>query len=162
MVEFHAPPSVARGWFSPPFASREKRIQLPRGSIRCAINFLTIFALALLGSLLCRNTESLAKNLYFWSLLSLLSVLLTASHGGYGPKSRGRPKAQFGVAANCFLATSLAMLILAVVLEHPNILGRSRPVRHPAAACRHSHPASSQTRRWIIQSRYAGATGRML
>jgi exopolysaccharide biosynthesis polyprenyl glycosylphosphotransferase len=124
MVEFHAPTSAARGWFFMPSASSGKRLLLPRSSLPCMVDFLAIFTFPLLGSLLCQNTESLAKNLYFWSLLSLFSILLTASHKGYSARSADQIKAQAGLAANCFLATSLGMLTLAVILGHPNILSR--------------------------------------
>jgi exopolysaccharide biosynthesis polyprenyl glycosylphosphotransferase len=124
MVEFHAPPSAARGWSFMPLAGSEKRSLLPRGSVLCAADFLAIFTLPVLGSLLCQHTESLTKNLSFWSLLSLCSVLLTASHGGYRARCADRLRVQFGLTANCFLATSLGMLTLAVVLGHPQILTR--------------------------------------
>jgi exopolysaccharide biosynthesis polyprenyl glycosylphosphotransferase len=88
------------------------------------VDFLAIFTLPVFGSLLCQNTESLTKNLCFWFLLSLFSVLLTASHGGYSTRGDEPPKSQHGLAANCFLATSLGMLTLAVILGHPNILTR--------------------------------------
>ena len=123
MVEFHAPPSAARGWFSVPPAGSGKRILLPHGSLHCAVDFLVIFSLPLIGSLLCQSTESLTKNLSFWSLLALFSVMLAASHGGYAARE-AQPRAQHGLTANCFLATSLGMLILAVSLGHPNILTR--------------------------------------
>lgn len=124
MVEFHAPPSAARGWFFVPHASGGKRILFPRGSIPCAVDFLAIVTLPVIGSVLCQNTESLSKNLCFWCLLSLFSVLLVASHGGYSRNAAQTSNAQYGLAANCFLATSLGMLTLAVLLGHPNILIR--------------------------------------
>src|SRR6516165_4274955 len=124
MVEFHASANAARGWFFVPSASSGKRFLLPRGSLPCMADFLAIFTLPLLESLSCQNTESLAKNLYFWSLLSLFSILLTASHKGYAARSADQIKAQAGLAANCFLATSLGMLTLAIILGHPNILNR--------------------------------------
>ena len=124
MVEFQAPPSAARGWLSVPPAGSGKRILRPHGSIHCAVDFLAIFTLPLIGSLLCQSTESLTKNICFWSLLSVCSVLLTASHGGYSTRAKAQFRAQYGLAANCFLATSLGLLTLAVILGHPNILTR--------------------------------------
>jgi hypothetical protein len=124
MVEFQAPPSAAGGWFSLPRANSGKYKLLPHGSLHCGVDFLVIFALPLLGSLLCQSTESLTKNLCFWSLVALFSVLLTASHGGYDNRPKDQTKAQYGLAANCFLATSLGMLALSVILGHPNILTR--------------------------------------
>jgi exopolysaccharide biosynthesis polyprenyl glycosylphosphotransferase len=47
-------------------------------------------------------------------------VLLIASHGGY----RQRSTKQVGLAVNCFLATSIAMLSLAILLGHAHILTR--------------------------------------
>jgi exopolysaccharide biosynthesis polyprenyl glycosylphosphotransferase len=124
MVEFHAPSSAVRGRVSVPPAGSGKRILLTHGSIHCVVDFLAICSLPLAGSLLCQSTESLTKNICFWSLLSLCSVLLTASHGGYGTRAEARRRAQYGLTANCFLATSLGMLTLAVILGHPNILTR--------------------------------------
>lgn len=124
MVEFRAPRGVARGRLFLPHANGRKHILLPHGSILGTLDFTIIFALPALGSLLFQNTESLTKNLYFWSLVALFSVLLTASHGGYSAKAEGLQKNQNGVAANCFLATSVGMLALAVILGHPNILTR--------------------------------------
>jgi drug/metabolite transporter (DMT)-like permease len=123
MVEFHAHPSAARGWSSPPARIVKYRLLSP-GRMHCAVDFLTIFSLPCLGSFWWHTTESLSKNLWFWSLLSLSSVLITASHGGYSMRSDGSSRAQYGLSANCFLATSLGMLTLAVVLGHPNILNR--------------------------------------
>ncbi len=88
------------------------------------VDFLAIFSLPLIGSLLCQSTESLTKNICFWSLLSLCSILLTASHGGYSTRGEVPRRAQYGLTANCFLATSLGMLTLAVILGHQNILTR--------------------------------------
>lgn len=124
MAGFHAPASAARFWFFAPPAGSRKRILLPHGGLQCIADFLTITSLPLLGSLLCQTTESLVKNLSFWSLLALFSVLLTASHGGYSARATHQIKAQANLAAGCFLATSLGMLTLAVILGHPNILTR--------------------------------------
>jgi exopolysaccharide biosynthesis polyprenyl glycosylphosphotransferase len=124
MVEFHAPASAARGWFSVPLARGGKPSLLPPGTVLCAADFLVIFTLPVLGSFLCRHTENLTKNLYFWSLLALCSIILTASHGGYRARRPDYLKAHYGLAANCFLATSFGMLTLAVILGHPNILTR--------------------------------------
>lgn len=124
MVEFHAPSSAARGWFSVPPAGSGKNVLRPHGSIHCVVDFLVICSLPLIRSLLCQSTESLTKNLSFWSLLALFSVMLAASHGGYGTRAEAQSRAQYGLTANCFLATSLGMLILAVSLGHPNILTR--------------------------------------
>lgn len=124
MVEVHAPSSAARGCFSMPTAHSGKHLSLPQGSLHCAIDFLAIFALPFIGSLLCHSSESLTKNLSFWSLLALFSVMLAASHGGYAARAEAQLRTQYGLTANCFLATSLGMLILAVSLGHPNILTR--------------------------------------
>jgi len=97
---------------SPPFSLRQ-----------CLIlcDLLCMLVLPLIGSLLKQSTENLQNNLWFWGLLALFTVLLTASHGGYG--TRARPGV--GIAASAFLATTLAMLSLALLLGHPHILTRA-------------------------------------
>jgi exopolysaccharide biosynthesis polyprenyl glycosylphosphotransferase len=79
-------------------------------------------AVPLCGSLLRQSTENLPHNLIFWSFLSLITVALIASHGGYA--TRWRAASATGLAINCFLATSAAMLLLAFLFGHPHILTR--------------------------------------
>lgn len=124
MVEFQAPRGAARGRLFLPRAGDEKYVLPTHQSILAALDFLVIFTLPAFGSLPCQTTENLAKNLCFWSLLALISVLLTASHGGYRPQAEEQPKNRYGISANCFLATTVGMLILAIILGHPNILAR--------------------------------------
>ena len=124
MTELHAPAGAARGWFFMPPRSSRKRLLPPRKSLQFLTDFLLIFSPPLIGSVFYQNTESLTKNIYFWSFLSLFSVLLTASHGGYSGRNVAQMRAQASLAANCFLATSFGMLSLAVILGHPNILSR--------------------------------------
>ncbi|MDE2238514.1 MAG: exopolysaccharide biosynthesis polyprenyl glycosylphosphotransferase [Rhodospirillales bacterium] len=80
-----------------------------------------ILALPLLGAALGQATEYLPHYLLFWAILAMFSLGLTASHGGYAPGERWR---QGGIAAICFLATAVALLGLAVLLNHPGILLR--------------------------------------
>lgn len=124
MVEFEAPRGAAHGSIAMPRAGDGRLLLLTPGRILCTVDFLAIFSLPAVGSLLCQSTENLAKNLYFWSLVSLFSILLTASHGGYGPQTEELRKTQYGLTASCFLATSAGMLALAIILGHPNILSR--------------------------------------
>ena len=79
-------------------------------------------AIPLCGSLLRQSTENLPRNLIFWGFLSAISVALIASHGGYA--ARPRATSTTGLAINCFLATSAAMLLLACLLGHPHIMTR--------------------------------------
>ncbi len=98
---------------------------LPRGTRPAAMDFCAIMALPLCGRLVLQNTTSLCHNLAFWSLLALATVPLIASHGGYAKRfRRGARAAPAGLAINCFLATSAAMLLLAALLGHPHILTR--------------------------------------
>ncbi|MBU6425489.1 MAG: exopolysaccharide biosynthesis polyprenyl glycosylphosphotransferase [Rhodospirillales bacterium] len=80
-----------------------------------------ILALPLLGAALGQATEYLPHYLLFWAILAVFSLGLSASHGGYAPGGRWR---QGGIAAICFLATAVALLGLAVLLNHPGILLR--------------------------------------
>jgi hypothetical protein len=121
--------------------------KLPCGLRAGAADVCAIMAIPLCGSLLRQSTENLLHNLIFWSFLSLATVALVASHGGYA--TRRRAASATGLVINCFLATSAAMLLLAFLLGHPHIL----------------------TRRWTVAdliltpaalglARSAGATGR--
>ena len=69
-----------------------------------------------------QSAENLPRNLVFWIFLALITVALIASHGGYA--TRLRAASATGLAINCFLATSAAMLLLAFLLDHPHILTR--------------------------------------
>ncbi len=94
--------------------------KLPAAFQTCAADILAILIPPLLGSLLRQSSENLQRNLCFWTLLCVFTVLLIASHGGY----RQRSAKQAGLAVNCFLATSIAMLSLAILLGHAHILIR--------------------------------------
>jgi polysaccharide biosynthesis protein PslA len=124
MVEFQAPHGATRGWSFLPNDGGAKLVLLSHGRILCTLDFLVILVPPALTSLLSQSTETLTKNLYFWSLLALFSILLTASHGGYVARAEEQQRLHYGVTANCFLATSVGMLTLAIILGHPNILAR--------------------------------------
>ena len=76
------------------------------------------------GSLVRQTTENLDRNLSFWTLLSLISVALIASHGGYRTHLLTAVRKQTSLAINCFYATSIAMLSMSVLLGHAHILAR--------------------------------------
>ncbi|GLR68814.1 undecaprenyl-phosphate glucose phosphotransferase [Acidocella aquatica] len=78
----------------------------------------------LTGSLLRQSTENLERNLCFWILLAFISVMLIASHGGYRASQPSALRKQTGLAINCFYATSITMLSLAVLMGYPHILAR--------------------------------------
>ncbi|HQT46246.1 MAG: hypothetical protein B7X08_02360 [Acidocella sp. 20-63-7] len=90
----------------------------------CVVDFISVVSPPLVGSLLRQTTENLQRNLSFWGLLSVFTVLLLASHGGYHRERRIPPRKQTQLAISCFLATSLAMLSMAVLLGHGHILLR--------------------------------------
>lgn len=85
-------------------------------------DFVAILILPLYGSLLNQSTENLTRNLCFWSLLGLLTILLAMSHGGYRHADPKQIKPLAALIIRCFLATSLALLLLAFLLGHPHIL----------------------------------------
>jgi len=87
-------------------------------------DFVSVLAIPLAGSLLRHTTENLERNLCFWSLLSCCVVILIASHGGYRAQLPAGLRKQTGLAINCFLAISIAMLSMAVLLGHAHIIVR--------------------------------------
>jgi exopolysaccharide biosynthesis polyprenyl glycosylphosphotransferase len=98
--------------------------KLPAAFFSCAGDVLAILILPLAASLMRQGTENLERNLCFWTLLSAFTALLIASHGGYRQRPAKYHARQAGLAVNCFLATSIAMLSLAVLLGHAHILTR--------------------------------------
>jgi exopolysaccharide biosynthesis polyprenyl glycosylphosphotransferase len=96
--------------------------KLPYGLRAGAADVCGIMAIPLCGGLLRQSPESFSHILIFWSFLSLITVALIASHGGY--TARLRTASTTSLAINCFLATGPAMLLLAFLLGHPHILTR--------------------------------------
>ncbi|MBB5372858.1 exopolysaccharide biosynthesis polyprenyl glycosylphosphotransferase [Acidocella aromatica] len=121
MAELHASAALIQGQTRAETASLCPRTLLTRQQLLVISDLLCMLALPLTGSLLMRESEDLFRNLWFYALLALLTVLLTASHGGYRKWAR-QPAS---IAANSFLATSLAMLALALLLGDPHILTRA-------------------------------------
>jgi exopolysaccharide biosynthesis polyprenyl glycosylphosphotransferase len=103
-----------------PYRPAEQK--LPHGVRAATADFCAVMVIPLYGSLLRQSTESLPRNLVFWTFLAVITVALIASHGGYA--TRLRTAQATGLAINCFLATSAAMLLLALSLGHPHILTR--------------------------------------
>jgi hypothetical protein len=98
--------------------------ELPSGLRAAAADFCAIMAIPLCGSLLRQSTENLPRNLIFWTFLTLITVALIASHGGYATRCLRTTASATGLAINCFLATSAVLLLLAFLLDHPHILTR--------------------------------------
>lgn len=121
MAELHAPAALIYGQNRPEPAFFYPRTRLSRQQLLVVSDLLCVLALPLAGSLAMQSSENLSRNLWFYSLLALFTVLLTASHGGY----RAQAKRPASIAANSFLATSLAMLALALLLGHAHILTRA-------------------------------------
>ncbi|MDR3505197.1 MAG: hypothetical protein P4L52_03030, partial [Acidocella sp.] len=121
MAELHAPAALIQGQIRAEPVLFCPRTLLTRQQLLVISDLLSMLALPLTGSLLMRGSEDLHRNLWFYSLLALFTVLLTASHGGY----RERTRQPASIAANSFLAISLAMLALALLLGHPHILTRA-------------------------------------
>jgi Bacterial sugar transferase len=89
----------------------------PSGVFFCFSDFVAILAFPLVGSLLRQTTENLPRNLCFWGLLSITTVMLIASHDGYRGTLPTLPRRRTGLAINCFFAMS-------VPLGHAHILAR--------------------------------------
>ena len=78
-----------------------KAPELPAGFYFCLTDFVSILGLPLAGSLARQTTENLDRNLSFWTLLSLITVTLIASHGGYRAYLTTALRRQTGLAINC-------------------------------------------------------------
>ena len=121
MAELHAPAALIPDPTRADYAISFPCAQLSRQQLLVLSDLLCVLVLPLTGSALMQSSENLNRNLWFYGLLTLFTVLLTASHGGY----RERARQPAGIAANSFLATSFAMLALALLLGHPHILTRA-------------------------------------
>ncbi|HTQ72220.1 MAG TPA: exopolysaccharide biosynthesis polyprenyl glycosylphosphotransferase [Acidocella sp.] len=122
MVEVRAggPPQAEFCFNSQPYVE-DSAPQAGQAWLLPLADILAIMALPLLGALLRQEDETFSRYLLFWAVLALCAVGLTASHGGYAP---GRRWGRGGTAAICFLATGVALLGLAVLLNHSGILLR--------------------------------------
>lgn len=87
-------------------------------------DFGSVLLIPATGSLLRQTNEGLQKNLCFWTLLAVCTIVLVASHGGYRMRQSALVRKQTGLVINCFLATALAMLSMSVLLGHAHILVR--------------------------------------
>jgi exopolysaccharide biosynthesis polyprenyl glycosylphosphotransferase len=76
------------------------------------------------GSLLRQTNENLQRNLFFWILLAVCTVILVASHGGYRIRPSAMVRKQTSLVIHCFLATALAMLSMSLLFGHAHILVR--------------------------------------
>src|SRR5580698_2030423 len=98
------------------------RPELHAGSFFCLADFASVLTIPLVGSLLRQTTQ---RNFCFWTLLSIVTVMLIASHGGYRTDQRAITlRKQTALAISCFLATSIAMLSMSVPLGHAHILAQ--------------------------------------
>ena len=121
MAELHASAALIRGQIRADYAISFPCAPLSRQQLLALSDLLCVLALPLTGSVVMQSSENLGRNLWFYGLLALFTVLLTASHGGY----QERAIQPTGIAANSFLATSIAVLALALLLGHPHILTRA-------------------------------------
>ncbi len=123
MAELNAPPAYSN---SKPIRYRNV---LPdarscMSSFLAGADLVALLAIPVVGSLALPHTENLQRNLSFWILLASITVMLITSHGGYRRHRSGRFQKQTVLAINCFFATSIAMLGIAVLLGHGQILTR--------------------------------------
>lgn len=101
-----------------------KRPVLSSGFFLRIGDFFSILVVPAFASLAPQETGGIARNLCFWPLLSCITVVLIASHGGYRANLAHARNKQTRLAINCFLATSVSMFSLFILLGHPHILAR--------------------------------------
>jgi exopolysaccharide biosynthesis polyprenyl glycosylphosphotransferase len=124
MAEAHVSAEVGNLGDSIGWPKRAPHRDLTFGFIFQLGDFIAILAIPLTGSLFKQSTENLTRNLCFWPLLSVLTIILIASHGGYRISHNKGVQPPIVLAISCFLSTSAAMLLVAVLLGHPHILAR--------------------------------------
>ncbi len=124
MAELRASAGIEpeQGWNDQPEVVKFSK--LPAEFIFRATDFLSIIAPPFALSLIRQASEKLELNLGFWTLLSVITTALIASHGGYRGHPGQTPPRQTALAICCFLAAATAMLLMAVLLGHPRILAR--------------------------------------
>jgi polysaccharide biosynthesis protein PslA len=124
MAEVHAPAGMGHEQLCSARSRTVKRPEFHAGGFSGLADFISILAIPLTGSLLRQSTENLQRNFCFWTLLSVVTVLLIASHGGYRVNQPAALRKQTALAINCFFATSIAMISMSLFLGHPHILAR--------------------------------------
>ena len=105
----HLAPNAAL--LTPHLIDLSRRLLLPLLDILC------ILAVPFCQSQSSSILEKPAQYLGFWSLLALTTVLLISSHGGYRSWAQNRGQTA-KLAVRCFIATSVAMLTVALLLGH--------------------------------------------
>jgi exopolysaccharide biosynthesis polyprenyl glycosylphosphotransferase len=88
------------------------------------VDLAAVLMIPVAASLLTQTHENLQRNLCFWALLAFSTIILAASHGGYRRRQVCMLHKQTRLVINCFLATALAMLSMALLLGHAHILVR--------------------------------------
>jgi exopolysaccharide biosynthesis polyprenyl glycosylphosphotransferase len=106
----------------------EPRVEIPRDRLREKIlpiyDFLSIVLLPLFTGMFMQGTDMLEKNDLFWSFMAVVTVLLINSYGGY---RHNRPRnflKSTSLAIKCYIATSFAMLAVAVLVGHGHAITR--------------------------------------
>jgi polysaccharide biosynthesis protein PslA len=122
MAELRASARMGHEQLYPNKSKVVKRLELHTGSFFYLADFVSVLVIPLTGSLLRQTTENLQRNFCFWTLLSVVTVMLITSHGGYRAHQPTALRKQTALAINCFLATSIAMLSMSVLLGHTHIL----------------------------------------
>jgi uncharacterized membrane protein len=83
LAELRASARMGREQLYPNKSKVVKRLGLHAGSFFYLADFVSVLAIPLTGMLLRQTTENLQRNFCFWTLLSVVTVMLIASHGGY-------------------------------------------------------------------------------
>lgn len=87
-------------------------------------DFLSITFLPGITGMFMRGTDILEKNDLFWSFMAVVTVVLIHSYGGYRHNQSGIFLKSISLAIKCYMATSLAMLAVALLIGHGHLLTR--------------------------------------
>jgi len=93
------------------------------GLIIAGLDFLCILLIPVLCSFLTIKPEHPEEFLNFWFLVAGVTVALIHSHGGYRRSNQIGQRRRTSLSVCCFLATSVVMLTVAVLLGHEHALG---------------------------------------
>jgi exopolysaccharide biosynthesis polyprenyl glycosylphosphotransferase len=105
-------------------AAQSDRRVASSGPLLIISDYLTILIVPAVGCFLSHAPHNLQKNVLFWNLLAGITVLLIASHQGYRKLAPALVHKNVELVIWCYWATSAAMLLSVLFLDHGHALSR--------------------------------------
>jgi exopolysaccharide biosynthesis polyprenyl glycosylphosphotransferase len=98
--------------------------RLPAGFLLSIRDFCCCLVIPMMGSFFPAAHENLTRDLLYWYLVAALTVALINSYGGYRPESLAKSNLGAWRAIGCYLAISMALLAVALLMGHAQAVSR--------------------------------------